>query len=228
VDSTAIRLQEENSALREQIAAFDDQIADFTAKIVDFSEQVTARDARIRQLEELIYTLRHRQFGTSSEQAPGQGLLFDEVVESGAALPPEDDTITVSAYARQARRRPRLPDDLPRVDVIHDLSDEEKVCPEHGCALAPMGEEVSERLRFIPATVEVERHLCRKYTCPHCEGRIVTATKPAQLIPKSIATPSLLSWVTVSKYADALRCTGRARSLRVWALNWTARPWPAG
>ena len=204
VDSIAIRLQDENAALREQIVALDDRVADYSAQITHISEQVNARDQRIRQLEELIHTLRHKQFGASSEQAPGQGLLFDEAVEHDAEEPPEDDTITVQAYQRQAKRRPRLSADLPRVDVIHDLSDEEKVCPDHGCALAPMGEEISERLRFIPATVEVERHICRKYTCPQCEGHIVTASKPAQLIPKSIATPSLLSWVTVSKYADGL------------------------
>lgn len=197
MDSTAIRLQEENTALREQIADFD-------AQIVHISAQVSVRDARIRQLEELIYTLRHKQFGASSEQAPGQGRLFDEAVEHEVEPPPEADTIDIKAHQRQAKRRPRLSADLPRVDVIHDLADDEKICPEHGCELAPMGEEISERLRFIPATVEVERHICRKYTCPQCEGRIVTASKPAQLIPKSIATPSLLSWVTVSKYADAL------------------------
>lgn len=181
-----------------------EQIADFNAQVVHINAQVTARDERIRQLEELIYTLRHKQFGASSEQAPGQGRLFDEAAPPHVEPTPEDDTIDVKAHQRQAKRRPRLSADLPRVDVIHDLSEAEKICPDHGCTLEPMGEDVSERLRFIPATVEVERHICRKYTCPHCEGRIVTASKPAQLIPKSIATSSLLSWVTVSKYADAL------------------------
>lgn len=198
VNATAIQLQSENDALRAQIV-------ETTARLIDASTQLAARDQRIRQLEEMIHALRHQTFGASSEQrAPGQGLLFDEPAGADDEPSPEDPAITVEAHQRKIQRRARLPADLPRVDVIHDLPDDQKVCPDHGCTLDPMGEEVSERLRFIPATIEVERHICRKYTCPICEGRIVTASKPAELIPKSIATPSLLSWVAVSKYADAL------------------------
>jgi peptidoglycan hydrolase CwlO-like protein len=61
VDSTAISLQDENASLREQIAALDDHVADYNAQIVHTREQVTARVKRIRQLEELIHTLRHKQ-----------------------------------------------------------------------------------------------------------------------------------------------------------------------
>ncbi|MEZ5599292.1 MAG: IS66 family transposase [Pseudomonadales bacterium] len=198
MNATAIQLQSEIDALRAQVA-------DSTARLADATSQLSARDARIRQLEELILTLRHRQFGASSEQiAPGQASLFDEPAAPDEEAAQADATVTVPAHQRQVKRRPRLSPDLPRVDVVHDLPEAEKVCPDHGCALEPMGDAISERLRFIPATVEVERHVCRKYACPHCEGRIVTAAKPAQLIPKSIATPSLLAWVTVSKYADAL------------------------
>jgi transposase len=66
------------------------------------------------------------------------------------------------------------------------------------------GEAVSEQFEFIPTQVRVIKNIRRKYTCPACEGNVVTAKAPAQLIPKSMATPSLLAWIAVSKYADAL------------------------
>ncbi len=47
-------------------------------------------------------------------------------------------------------------------------------------------------------------HVRPKYACPVCEAGVAIAPPPAQLIPKSMATPSLLAHVVVSKYADAL------------------------
>jgi transposase len=164
---------------------------------------VDDQNTRIQQLEELIRTLRHRQFGASSEQVPAeQERLFDEVQ---AAVEAEPEATAVRGHTRRrSHGRPRLSDDLPRVEVIHDLSEAEKICTEHGCALTPIGEQTSEQLEFIPAEVQVIRHVCKKYTCPQCEGHVVTAKKPPQPIPKSVATPGLLAWIAVSKYVDAL------------------------
>ena len=55
-----------------------------------------------------------------------------------------------------------------------------------------------------PANIKVLRHRRPKYACPCCEQYLITANKPAQPIEKSIAAPSLLAYVTVSKYCDAL------------------------
>jgi transposase len=188
----AATLQQENAALRDRLTRAE--------------QQLDAKTQRIRDLEELLLKFKHRAFGASSEQSPpGQDRLFDESEVGAEALEEaEAETVAVAGHSRKRTRRPRLSDDLPRVEIIHDLDPSEKICPEHGCDLTPMGEEVSEQLEFIPATVEVERHICKKYTCPECEGRVVTATKPPQPIPKSVASPNLLSWVAVSKYADAL------------------------
>jgi hypothetical protein len=43
-----------------------------------------------------------------------------------------------------------------------------------------------------------------KYACPDCKTGVHIAPLPPQPIPKSVATPSLLAYVAVSKYADAL------------------------
>ena len=163
---------------------------------------VDHKDHRIRQLEELIQALRHRQFGSSSEQTPPeQARLFDELE---ASTEPLDDAPVRDCGRRRHNGRPRLSEDLPRVEVIHDLTDDQKVCAEHGCALTAIGEETSEQIEFIPATVRVIRNICRKYTCPQCDGHVVTANKPPQPNPKSMATASLLAWIVVSKYVDAL------------------------
>ena len=48
------------------------------------------------------------------------------------------------------------------------------------------------------------RHKCLKYTCTRCDKYIVTAKKPKQPIEKSIASSSLLAYIAVQKYADAM------------------------
>ncbi|MCP4552088.1 MAG: IS66 family transposase, partial [Bacteroidetes bacterium] len=52
------------------------------------------------------------------------------------------------------KTRKPIPKDLPRIDVEHDLADEEKRCP-CGCIKTRIGKEVSEKLDIIPAKIQV-------------------------------------------------------------------------
>jgi len=85
--------------------------------------------------------------------------------------------------------------------VIHDLSDAEKICA-CGHALHKVGEDKSEQFEFIPAQIKVLEHVRYKYGCRRCEEGVKAAPLPAQPIPKSIATPGLLSHILISKYND--------------------------
>jgi transposase len=69
--------------------------------------------------------------------------------------------------------------------------------------MSEIGEVISEQLDIIPATIQVLRHIRKKYACD-CGQCIKTAPLPAQPIPKSMASPGLLAHITVSKYQDAL------------------------
>ncbi|MGR5527955.1 IS66 family transposase zinc-finger binding domain-containing protein, partial [Vibrio maritimus] len=46
---------------------------------------------------------------------------------------------------------------------------EETHCPDCGDELHTIGEDISEKLIFIPAKVEVEQHVRPKCVCHHCE-----------------------------------------------------------
>jgi transposase len=90
-------------------------------------------------------------------------------------------------------------------EILHDLSDEEKVCPHDAShAMKEIGRETSDQLEFIPARVEVVRHVRPKYACPTCKEGVSIAPMPPLPVPKSIATPSLLAQVATSKYVDGL------------------------
>src|SRR6187402_1195862 len=159
--------------------------------------------------QEYILSLKQKQFGSSSEKlSPAQAELFDEAdddaAEIGADVAAAIDAVEIPAHTRSTKRRVSIPADIPRVDVIHDLPDDQKVCPHDGTAFKRIGSETHEQLDIIPATVQVLHHIRYKYACPCCEKYLITATKPAQPIEKSIASPGLLAYIATQKYVDAL------------------------
>ena len=118
---------------------------------------------KIHYLEEQLRLFKNELFGRSSEKRhaphPDQVPLFrgddDPAADSTQA---SDDTIVIAAHSRKKPGRKPLPKDLPRIDIIHDLSEEEKQC---GCGQRKscIGEEVSEKLDYIPGQLRVERHI---------------------------------------------------------------------
>ena len=168
-----------------------------------------AREAHLAQenrlLREQLALLKAGRFGRSSETIPAeQYRLFNEAEATEAEAPTEQETIDVPAHRRKKGGRKPLPENLPRKDVIHDLSDAEKVCPHDGHALTLIGEETSEQLDVIPQQVQVIRHIRRKYACPQCEQGVTIAPLPPQPIPKSLASPGTLAFVTTNKFVDGL------------------------
>ena len=162
--------------------------------------------SRYQYLEEQFRIAQHKQFGQSTEGHPGQGELFNEA----EALAVESDTQEEAiSYTRKKPTRKPLPKDLPREVIVHDISDEEKVC---GCCageLHRIGEDKSEKLQFIPAQVKVIEHVRPKYACRTCEkdgisNTVKQAPVPHSVIPKGYATPSLLSQIITSKYQYGL------------------------
>ncbi|RDH43737.1 IS66 family transposase zinc-finger binding domain-containing protein [Zooshikella ganghwensis] len=182
---------------------------DLQAEIAKLTAKLAQQDLHIRWLEEQLRLSRYKRFASSSEkQSPDQVALFDEAEQlqdeaSEQEQEPDTTATTVTAHQRKSRK-PRIPEDWPREQIIHDLAEADKVCPHDGTYLVHIGDEIHEQLDIIPAQIKAIAHVRRKYSCPCCEKYIVTATKPKQPIEKSIATPNLLAHVVISKYADAL------------------------
>lgn len=170
---------------------------------------------QIKQLTQQIYGRKSEKFSSLLDDGFEQSFLF-EVTETQEenlreSENSEDDEITIPEHKRKKPGRKSLPDNLERVEIVHDISEEEKQC-NCGCEKTRIGEEISEQLEMIPAQFWVVRHIRPKYACINCEGlenaegegAVKIAPAPVQLIPKSIATPSLLSHILVSKFCDSL------------------------
>jgi transposase len=170
---------------------------------------------KMTRMEHQLQQLLRRLYGRSSERIdPKQMALFAEMLrELEAQNPslPEPEPASATTTPRNGHGRRRLPADLPRERIIHDLPDDEKPCPCCGEMRTLIGEETSEQLDYVPAQVKVIEHVRLKYVCKPCETaaaedgpQIQTAAKPLSPIEKGLAAPGLLSYVIVSKYGDHL------------------------
>ena len=188
----AIKLNEA-ATQKQQLLARNEQL----------SSQNQQYKAQVLTLQEQLNLALARRYAASSEKiSPDQYRLFDEA-ETDTEIALEDDDVIVPAHTRKKRGRKKLPNTLPRVDIVHELSGNDLICPHDGAVLNEIGEKTSEQLDIIPARIQVIRHIRKQYACK-CGQCIKTADLPKQPIPKSMASPGLLAHITISKYQDAL------------------------
>lgn len=214
-----IQLQE----LKDTISQLNTTISAQTTVIVQL--QKTLQDAESREaehqkreavLQEQIDYLTKKLFGASSErrheEIDGQLSLFDEAetLQSDDILVPDVETI-VKEHKRKAKTT--LEEKLkgiPVEEVVVDIPDEDKICPQCGTPLEYIGKELIRReLEYIPAKVKVKEYVSYHYGCPECkntdEPYIIKAKldkKP--LMKHSLASESSVAWTIYQKYGNAL------------------------
>ncbi len=233
--ATLEALRRENDLLRASLNRSSGELDDLRSSLKQSSGELdllrAQRDECLEQLKEKdrelaiahhqLQALLRRYYGRSSERMnPDQRLLFEDMIDKVVPERPAEDASEVdeaevdgtsSKRKRKGHGRRKLPADLPREKVIHDLPEEEKLCPCCGTLRHIIGKQTHEQLDYIPAKLKVIEHVRLTYGCPRCEKevspdgpQIVTASKPMQPIEKGLAAPGLLSYVIVSKYGDHL------------------------
>jgi transposase len=169
-----------------------------------YETALTARDEEIERLRSQLRLLLAQRFAPKSERVVEDSAQLGLFNEAEVEAEREDaPVVTVSSHTRVRGHRRPLPAHLPREEVVHDVAEADKVCPHDGTRLTVMGEETSEQLDIIPASIRVLHHRRLTYSCPCCHEHVVTAPLPAQPMPKSQASPGLLASIATAKYVDA-------------------------
>ena len=185
-------------------------VLDLHRTVLSHEKKLEEKTAQILNLQDLVNLLQKKKFAPQSEVVSSEQLgLFNEVEDIIRTPPPDEEEAEEEEYTAQdkkvkKKRRPRLPENLPREEEIIDLKEEEKVCPHDGARLERIGEEVSEKLEIIPAKVFVRKIIRPKYACPCCDEGMKTAANPASLLPKTMASASLIAFIIVSKFVDGV------------------------
>jgi transposase len=195
-------------------------------------DDVAVLQAMIRELLEALQKTRHERdgvqerldlllrklYGPKAERFdPNQPWLLPEMAPSAAnadrAAAPADEAAANEAAANghastasksKGHGRQRLPADLRRERIEHTLSEAERTCPCCGVVCQKFGEEVSEQLDYIPASLFVRQHVRFKYACPKCHDHVTVCHVPIRIVNKGLPGPGLLAQIAASKYADHL------------------------
>ena len=154
-------------------------------------------------LKNSIYGKRSEKSKTSHTEQ--MSLLFNEAEtyaqdeEEGVGLEPDQKPPKPGAHKKGGRKR--LPKELPREKIIHELKKEDLQC-KCGSELVHIGSDISEQLDIIPAKVIVKEHVRYKYACKSCEEIVKRAPPAFTPLNKSIATSNLLAHICTQKFDD--------------------------
>lgn len=192
--------------------------AEWQALLAKKEDEITALHRQVEWLTQQLHLLRGQRFGASSERTQAtvdpmeQISLFNETesLENKSVPEPELEQVT---YKRRKQRGKRETDfsSLPVEQIVHELPEDKRTCPECGKPLHACGHQVLRReLAYVPAQYKVVEHVQAVYSCRHCEQMsdhvpMRKSPVPAPLIPGSgVASPSLLAHIMNSKYTFAL------------------------
>lgn len=129
------------------------------------------------QLQHRLDLLLRRLYGPRTERFdPNQPLLIPEAFDTPTApasqdappaADPKPDATTGAKKNQRGHGRKELPKNLPRVTVVHDLTEAERRCPGCGETRAQISIECSEQIDYKPASLFVVDHQRCTYACPH-------------------------------------------------------------
>jgi transposase len=204
-----------NAELEASVAELAASNAALLTQIAAFGLERTQLETTIRLLKSERERLLRRLFTPRSEKLdPAQAELFraELLTEAEAELAAEqaekaaarlaDDEERKAPRKSGGRRRP--PGNLRRERREHTLPESQRMCPCCAAAMEPFGEDVTEQIEYVPASLFVIEHARIKYACRCCEQGVRIAPLPAQPIEKGLAGPGLLAHVALSKYGHHL------------------------
>jgi len=169
--------------------------------------QLRHQSALLDKLTHENALLKRMKFAAQSERFnPEQkSLLEDEIEADLVAVATEIDALQQAQAAakleeKKVPKRSPLPANLPRREIRHEPDSTTCSC---GCRMLRVGEDVAEKLDYVPGVFTVERHIRGKWACAKCETLTQVPVDP-HVIDKGIPTTGLLAQVLVAKYADHL------------------------
>jgi transposase len=180
--------------LQEEVRKKDETIA-------EMDRQLKNQQAMIERMQRQMEDLLRRLYGRRSEK-----LDINQLLMEGVILAADKERSTRSRRKRKHRGRAPLPDHLPRNEIIISAPEEEKVCPVTGQPRPFIGYEESEKLEYIPETLQVNVYRREKYGSPMGaeEEGVFTAALPPTVVARCLADTGLLAHVAVAKFDDHL------------------------
>jgi len=193
--------------LREAVRVLMADLSSKSATIERHEREAAFNRATIDKLTHEMAVLKRLKFAAKSEAFTAeQKSLLEETIDADLAAlaqeieqrAPADDK--GKKDDRKQPKRAALPAQLPRTEFRHEPDSTTCSC---GCQLRRIGEDVAEKLDYVPGVFTVERQVRGKWVCKECETLVQAPVAP-HIIDKGIPTTALLAQVLVAKYLDHL------------------------
>ena len=154
--------------MTDAFAELPNNVDELKAIIRDYEKKLLWAEEKYRAME-------LRYFGQKSEHYQSgddkQNRLFDEAEEYAIKSPPAlVQTLQIPAHERAKRGRKPKTTATERIEIVHDLTDDEKRCPCCGEARKSIGEERTSEYDLVPAHVVERVHIIKKYGPCSCEA----------------------------------------------------------
>ena len=194
-------------AMLEQMRLLLEPLQPMVAHLQQTVEQQTAL---IEKLQAENAELKRLLFGRKSERMPP---IAREVKRRRAASAADPSTRRKEAQDKR-KRNSKAKKKLPTEEVVHDVPDEDQVCPQcGGSQFADLGEgEVSYEYEYIPGHFVRRKHVRRKKAC-RCGAHVVTAPAPVRVTEGTQYGPGFHAQVVVAKLCDSLPLYRQAKQL---------------
>jgi transposase len=186
------------------------------AQIDQLVKKLESIEKENRTLKHQVEQLLRRVYGRRSEKMNPNQLLFEGIILDAdkQELPPPEPLARVEPSEQQKKTisnknhhgRIPIPEHLERQEIVLDVPEEDKRCPQTGNPLKLIGWEVSEKLEYRPGKLLVKVYRRPKYGSSDAtqETGIVCASMPDHPIPRCKADVGLISYIIVSKFCDHL------------------------
>ena len=193
-----------NSVLLERIKTQE-------AELLALRQKVREQAVEIHSLRARLEMMCRRMYGRSAEDVSKEQLEFAfRMLEREGLIDPVEEADSgepVDEAPRKKRKKRRSRQDkasssVPRREVVHEP--EHTTCSCCGKDMARIGEERSEEIEIVPATVEVIVHVRPKYACSTCKEGVEIAPPPEKLFDRGRYGKGFVAQVLVSKFADHL------------------------
>jgi len=186
------RAVERQQALRERVEALEAKIRECEGREKESASLIEALKAKVKQLARMLFARK------SEKQKPKQD---------------PDGSETESGGGKKRKRRGKKNgddghgrrnwDELPTVEVIHDLPEGERCCTDCGAPFVELSwtEDSQEiDIRIIVVRILHKRKMYKRTcTCPDQRG-LVAAPPPPKLIPKGLFTIGFWVYVILQKF----------------------------
>ena len=196
-------LKERLNEKDETIATLQATIKNLEATVKMLQENAVDLKATIANLTETLNEFKRKFFGISSEKSKKKQTdepVCEEASEQESGIPVKEHTRT----RKKKAKRDDLYALLPIEEVLCDVPQQERLCPDCGAEMEHMGYTfIREELRITPAKIVRVRYMQEKLICPVCreedDTTITQAKTPTALMPHSSASPDMVAMVMYQK-----------------------------